>query len=174
MAKEKEKKKAKGLKITKKAKKNLKEFQKGFNSPGGILRKSAQMLLLACCIWYCCSGTALAQVVDGSLKMSWEPVTKNQDGSQCKNLAGYKVYVGESAGNYTRTETLGTETITEVDSLEVGKDYFIAITAFNTYNQESIKSKEITAPGKFYKIPAGVQVITIIEVKINVTATTSP
>lgn len=166
MAKEK---KSKGLKITKKQKKNFKDFQKGFNSPGGVLRKTASAVLLAVCIWFCCSGTLMAQETDGSVKLTWNAVTKNTDGSDITNLAGYRVYVGETAGNYNRMETLGSETATEVDGLEVGKNYFIALTAFNTYNNESNKSEEVGSPGKYYKFPEDVQAITVIEVKVNVT-----
>jgi hypothetical protein len=164
----KEKKKAKGLKITKKAKKNLKDFQKGFNSPGGILRNTAKAVLLACCIWFCCSGYALAQEADGSLKLQWNEVTENADGTPITNLAGYKVYVGEEAGVYTRIETVGTVTETEVDGLEVGKKYFIALTAFNSYNNQSGYSEEVNSPGLYYHIPADCTGVIIIEVTIKV------
>jgi hypothetical protein len=163
-----EKKKAKGLKITKKQKKNLKDFQKGFNSPGGILRKTAKAVLLAVCLWFCCSGVVVAQENDGSIKLQWNEVTENADGSPITNLAGYKVYVGESAGNYTRIETVGTVTETEVDGLEVGKKYFIALTAFNSYNNQSDYSEEVNSPGLYYKIPADCTGVTIIEVTIKV------
>jgi hypothetical protein len=104
---------------------------------------------------------------DGSLKISWNEVTKNQDGSDCKNLAGYKIYIGEAEGEYTRVETVGTVTSTEVGNLEVGKTYYVALTAYNTYANESGKSVEVSSPGIFYKIPEDVNGVIIIKITIK-------
>ena len=41
----------------------------------------------------------------GSMTLSWTAPTENTDGSQLNDLAGYKLYYGTSAGNYTKSGT---------------------------------------------------------------------
>lgn len=159
--KDKQSKHGKGLKISPRQKKNFKAFQKGFKTPFGILKKKVLSIAAVLCIWLCCSGYAVA-TPDGSLKVAWQPVTTNLDGSKCDNLAGYRVYVGMASGVYDTVYDVKNITAYEVKNLEVGIKYFLAVTAYNTYNKESGKSNEVHSGGKYYLVPS--QVIGLIEI----------
>ena len=168
--------KGKGLKANERQKKNLKKFKEGFNQPLGLKKKLA-MIFAVVCIWLCCSGVATAQPVpvaltDGSLKVTWDAVTTNTDGTPCINLAGYKIYIGEEATVYTRMETTGADTFFEVEGLEVGRNYFLALTAYNTYNNESLKSGEVSSEGLYYKIPNNPGNVQVLEISVTVNINT--
>jgi hypothetical protein len=88
--------------------------------------------------------TVLA-VASGSATLSWTPPTQNTDGSALTNLAGYRVYWGTSAGNYSSSVTLNTAGLTSyvVESLAPGTYYF-AVTALNSGGVESTFSNSAT------------------------------
>ena len=65
-----------------------------------------------------------------SASLTWNPVTSTP-------LSGYKVYVGEAPGLYTRTITVGTVTSTTVSSLTRGRTYYFAVAAYNSAGQSS-------------------------------------
>ncbi len=52
-------------------------------------------------------------------------------------ISGYKVYVGESSGTYTRTITLGAVTSTTVSNLTVGRTYYFVVRAYNSAGTSS-------------------------------------
>ena len=81
--------------------------------------------------------TVLA-VATGSATLSWTPPTTNTDGSPLTNLAGYRVYWGPAAGNYTSSVALNNPGLTAyvVGDLAPGRYYF-AIKAVNTAGTES-------------------------------------
>jgi hypothetical protein len=159
--KDKQDKHGKGLHLNKRQKKNYKEFQKGFKTPFGILKKKVLSIAAVLCIWLCCSGDIFA-ALDGSLKLKWNPVTTNVGGSKCDNLAGYRLYVGNASGVYDTVYDVKNVTEYEIKNLEVGIKYFIAVTAYNTYNRESGKSNEVHSGGKYYFVPS--QVMGLIEI----------
>ncbi len=74
----------------------------------------------------------------GTATLSWQPPTQNDDGSPLADLAGYKVYWGQSHGSYTHSVTLTNPGVTRfvIESLTPGTWYF-ATTAFNRKNVES-------------------------------------
>jgi hypothetical protein len=77
----------------------------------------------------------------GSATLSWTPPTTNTDGSPLTNLAGYKVYWGPSAGNYTNSVSLTNPGLTSyvVTNLMPGTWFFVA-TAVNSVGAESVFS----------------------------------
>jgi len=77
----------------------------------------------------------------GSATLSWMPPTRNTDGSVLTNLAGYRVYWGSAAGNYTSSITLNTAGLTSyvVENLAPGTYYF-AVSALNSGGVESVLS----------------------------------
>lgn len=81
--------------------------------------------------------TVLA-VATGSATLSWTPPTTNTDGSPLTNLAGYRVYWGPGAGNYTSSATLNNPGLTAyvVGNLAPGTYYF-AVKAVNSAGTES-------------------------------------
>jgi hypothetical protein len=60
-----------------------------------------------------------------SVTLAWDAVTNTP-------LSGYRVYVGETPGVYTRTITVSTATSTTVSSLTRGRTYYFAVAAYNS------------------------------------------
>ena len=79
--------------------------------------------------------------VTGSATLSWQPPTQNTDGSALVNLAGYKVYWGNSQGSYPNSVTLNNPGLATyvVGNLTSGT-YFFVVTSFNTTGAESSRS----------------------------------
>lgn len=71
-----------------------------------------------------------------SATLTWNPVISTP-------LSGYKVFVGEAPGLYTRTITVGTVTSTTVSSLTRGRTYYFAVAAYNSAGQ-SPPSNEVS------------------------------
>jgi len=59
-----------------------------------------------------------------SATLTWNAVTG-------ATITGYKVYVGEAPGQYSRTVTVGNVTSSTVNSLTVGRMYYFVVTAYN-------------------------------------------
>jgi len=60
------------------------------------------------------------------------------------DLSGYKVYYGTSPGNHVPPINVGNCTSYELSGLNAGTTYYIALTAYDTFNNESEKSTEIS------------------------------
>ena len=85
------------------------------------------------------TGDGTTPAAYGVATLSWQPPTENTDGSVLTNLAGYKIYYGTEAGNYTEIITIDNPGIAEyiVDNLPPGNTYYFVITAFNAEGIES-------------------------------------
>jgi len=86
-------------------------------------------------------GITVNAVVLGSATLSWTPPTQNTDGSALGNLAGYRVYYGNSATALNSTVQLTNPGLTSyvVGNLTSGTYYF-AIAAYNSAGSESARS----------------------------------
>jgi len=84
--------------------------------------------------------TVLASA-NGSATLSWQPPTRNTDGSTLTDLAGYKVYWGTTSGTYPNSVTLNNSGLTSyvVGNLAPGT-YFFAVTALNRAGAESSRT----------------------------------
>lgn len=74
-----------------------------------------------------------------SATATWNAVTSTP-------ITGYKVYVGEAPGQYSRTITVGTIASATVNSLTVGKTYYFVVSAYNSAGESppsSMVSKTI-------------------------------
>lgn len=60
-----------------------------------------------------------------SATLRWNAVTAT-------TVSGYRVYVGEVPGQYSRTITVGTATSSTVSNLIVGRTYYFVVTAYNS------------------------------------------
>ena len=58
--------------------------------------------------------------------------------------AGYKVYLGSQSGTYNTSNDVGLATRQIVSSLEFGRTYYFAVTAYDRDGQESGFSTEVT------------------------------
>jgi hypothetical protein len=82
---------------------------------------------------------------NGSALVSWTPPTENIDGSWLgDDLAGYRIYYGNSPGNYDNSVTITNPGLSsyQVDGLVTSDTYFV-MTAVNTAGIESSYSEEV-------------------------------
>jgi hypothetical protein len=77
----------------------------------------------------------------GNATVSWVPPTERTDGSALTDLAGFKIYYGQSQGtlNHVVTITNPGQTSQVVENLGAGTWYF-AVTAYDSDGMESAKS----------------------------------
>ena len=101
--------------------------------------------MLCLCVLYVSTFYSLAQAAspDMTLQLFWNAPTMNRDSSPLQDLAGYKLYYGESSGNYTTSIDVGTPTTYTLQGLEVGHTYYIAVSAYDTAGNESGLSTEL-------------------------------
>ncbi|GBD95079.1 flagellar basal body rod modification protein [bacterium BMS3Abin05] len=88
----------------------------------------------------------MAQSPRGSLIVQWDPNTES-------DLAGYRVYYGTASRSYSHQIDVGNVTQYKIANLEEGKVYYIALTAYDYWNNESNFSKEVSAAAKFNSMP---------------------
>jgi len=88
----------------------------------------------------------VTQVVIGSAMISWIPPLENNDGSVLTDLAGYKIYYGVAAGNYTTIIDVNNIGITDftVDNLAGPNTYYFVMTAYNSAGAESVQSNRVS------------------------------
>ncbi len=82
-------------------------------------------------------GMDALNVYPAQVTLSWGPNKEN-------NIAGYKIYYGDSSGNYGSPVDAGNRTQYTITDLESGKIYYFVITAYNTHGSESIYSAEVS------------------------------
>jgi hypothetical protein len=86
--------------------------------------------------WATCGGSAV---------LTWEAPTKNADGTDLTDLAGYRVHYGNTvSAAYSEHVAVGNVVTHTVDGLESGKTYYFAVTALDTTGNESVLSNEAT------------------------------
>jgi hypothetical protein len=86
----------------------------------------------------------MTTVVVREARLSWQAPTKNVDGSNLTDLAGYKVYYGTSSRNYSQSVTVnGASSLQRTVSLSPGTWHF-AVTALDSQGNESAYSNEVT------------------------------
>jgi hypothetical protein len=75
----------------------------------------------------------------GTATLSWLPPTENTDGTVLTDLAGFKIYYGTQAGNYTDVITINNAGITSyvVENLPAGNTYYFVVTAVTSSGVES-------------------------------------
>ncbi|MCZ6795876.1 MAG: fibronectin type III domain-containing protein [Planctomycetota bacterium] len=78
----------------------------------------------------------------GSVTLAWDAPTSNADGSPLNDLVGYRIYDGVVSGVYDMVTDVGAVTQFSFDALSPGT-YFFAVTAYDTFGNESVFSGEI-------------------------------
>jgi fibronectin type 3 domain-containing protein len=71
------------------------------------------------------------------VKLAWNANTES-------DLAGYKVYVGTTSGQYSTTYNVG-NIIAYTVTVAPGDVYYFAVTAYDTTGSESLVSNEVSA-----------------------------
>ncbi len=95
---------------------------------------------------YGCGGieTPAVEVPTGSVTLAWEAPTINEDGSPITDLAGYRVYYGETSQAYTDVVNVGNSTGASIGGLPIGKTLYFSVTAFDISGNESTFSSEVS------------------------------
>ncbi len=89
------------------------------------------------------TGSGVAAPPTYSATLSWQAPSTNADGSPITDLAGYKIYYGTSSRQYTNSSDVGSNTTGTIQGLSAGTYYF-AVTAYDSYGNESGYSNEVT------------------------------
>ncbi len=76
--------------------------------------------------------------------VAWDQPLTNQDGTPLADLAGYQLYYGQSSRNYQSTIDVGNQTSYTLSGLEAGQTYYFAVTAYDTFRNESDFSNEVS------------------------------
>ena len=117
------------------------------NCMGRVLVTGALMILVGLFLTACGEVAGVEGIAPGdggtnTLMLSWAAPTTNEDGSPLEDLAGYKLYYGTSPGLYSQVITVGDYTTAEIGELGTGT-YYLTVTAFDIYGNESEFSNEI-------------------------------
>ncbi len=74
--------------------------------------------------------------------LSWTPPTTNANGTPLTDLAGYRIYYGISSRGYSQSVDAGNVTSYIIGGFAEGQTYYFAVTAYDTYGNESAYSLE--------------------------------
>ena len=78
-----------------------------------------------------------------SLTLNWQAPSENVDGSPISGISGYRVYYGQSTGQYDSTEDVPGNVTSHTIELPVGQ-YFLVMTAIDIEGDESSYSNEVS------------------------------
>ena len=87
---------------------------------------------------------AVAPAAAGTVTLAWDAPTTNTDGSPLTNLAGFNVYYGTAPGVYSGPVDVGPVLQNQIVDLPDGNTYYFAVTAYDTYGNESGYSNEVS------------------------------
>ena len=85
-----------------------------------------------------------AALLAGDATLSWDPPATNSDETALTDLAGYKIYYGTASGSYTDNIDVGNVTTYQLTDLTDGLTYYFAVTAYDTSQNESDYSNEVS------------------------------
>lgn len=80
----------------------------------------------------------------GEAFLKWTAPSKNTDGSNLTDLAGFKVHYGTQTRSYSKTVDVGSATDYAVKDLASGSTYYFSVTAYNSAGRESGYSNEVS------------------------------
>lgn len=88
---------------------------------------------------------SVVQSAPGNVALSWEPPTRNEDGTALRDLAGYRVYAGRNPHALSRVIVLNNPGLTRyvVENLARGRWHF-AMTSFNRDGSESRRTGTVS------------------------------
>ena len=107
-----------------------------------MLRSPRALAVLLLC-FFAAAGASFAESVDLAWNNNPEP-----------DIAGYRVLIGASSGQYTQSSDTGAAVTAHISDLEVGTTYYFAVSAYNTSGAESLPSDEVV-----YTVPGGPEVV---------------
>ncbi len=74
--------------------------------------------------------------------LSWTPPTTNANGTPLTDLAGYRIYYGTVSRGYSQSVDVSNVTSYIIGGFAEGQTYYFAVTAYDTYGNESAYSLE--------------------------------
>jgi hypothetical protein len=99
----------------------------------GIQKTMVPVLMMILCFVY-------SQAMAASVRMSWNPHNK-------PSSLRYHVYYGTSSHAYSTALDAGSSSTIEIDDLEAGKTYYMAVTAYNTAGESDFSDEvRVTIP----------------------------
>jgi phage baseplate assembly protein gpV len=132
-------------------------------------RKSIITILIVFCTLILSSSAWAAY-----MKFAWDPNAE-------EDLAGYVVYYGTTSGRYLHAIDIGNTTTCTLAGLTPGVTYYIALTAYDTLDNESDLSDEVSGLGRLvppymisFQINSGATNTGGREVTLNSTAANGP
>jgi len=90
----------------------------------------------------CCFGVVLFAVLTCGIAKASSSVDLAWDGNPDPSVVGYNVYYGGASGDYTNVISVGDVTNANIGGLTEGKTYYFAVTAYDSYGDESAFSAE--------------------------------
>jgi hypothetical protein len=90
-------------------------------------------------------GPAGAASTKGTLTVSWNPPTRNADGTPVTELTGYTLYYGPGSKAYTSRMSIDNPSATSavIHGLQPGVDYYFVVASHNAAGQQSVLSPEV-------------------------------
>ena len=122
------------------------------------LRNSSRSLLLYSLTFFLTFLFIAAPVFAAQIRVAWDPNSE-------PDLAGYRVYCATASGSYGTPSNAGTATTYTVTGLTAGQTYYLAVKAYDSSNNESGFSNEVsgmaTDPGSVTVAtnPSGLQIV---------------
>jgi hypothetical protein len=92
--------------------------------------------------------TTLTVTLAGTISLAWDPPTTNADGSPLTDLSGYQIYYGTASGTYDSPIDVGNVTTYTLTGLTKGQTYYIVVIAYDTFNDDSDSSNEVSGIAK--------------------------
>jgi gliding motility-associated-like protein len=104
---------------------------------------------------------------NGEFVISWDEVTKNDDGTQITDLAGYKIYKSEDLSSFILIANVDKTLTSYIESnIELGKTYYYFIRAVDKFGNESFNSLVIsTDPNKLSFISKDDNVLVNVDIR---------
>lgn len=87
----------------------------------------------------------LGKTSNGEVTLSWDPPTINTDGTPLDDLEGYRVYYGTGSWNYNTVVNVGNVTTYKVTGLSKTLTHYFAATAYDSTDNESFFSNQMSA-----------------------------
>jgi hypothetical protein len=94
-------------------------------------------------------GGGVATPRTGTVMLTWDAPTKNADATTLIDIAGYRIYFGETSLTYPNSVMIfGTATTASIGNLYYDRTIHFAVAAFNIYGYLSSYSNEfqVTLP----------------------------
>ncbi len=87
------------------------------------------------------SGAPLQTTKEGVIKLAWEANTVD-------DIAGYRIHFGTASKQYDEVVDVGNTTTYTLSNLTTGQTYYISITAYDRFGNESEAAKEVVGKAK--------------------------